>query len=788
MNHVSNRPIMRISLTLLLCITSWLQAAHISESARSYLDQHCFGCHSADDPEGGLNLEDLESPETTAASLATWALIHDRVNDREMPPKKSLWPEKEETHAFLNHLEGVLHQVSTDRQKNQGRVQSRRLNRIEYENTLHSVLGVDLPLKTFLPEDPTRDGFSNVAAAQQISYHLLEKYLEATDAALDDAFQRALTPTPSFRRDLSPRKFATPSGRNRGPRLINNEGIVYSCSQNYHGRMSATTAPADGWYRIRVRARAQNAPKDRGIWTTLRSGVCYAKAPVMYWIGSFEATDQAKEHTFDAWIQKGHMLEIRPGDRTLKRPSQRVLAKNNYSSRGVPSIAIDHIDIERIRKGPSQQSLQQRLFGKLKIEDKKIVSQDHITDLRYLMHHFAKQAFRGPVSRSDLEDYLSFGMDQLDQGAPFEEALKSGYRALLSSPRFLYFTEKPGKLDDFAVANRLSYLLWSLPPDEMLLSLASEGQLSNPKTLRQQTDRLLNDPRSSAFIDGFSDHWLNLKEIDFTTPDQQLYPEFDSILKNSMVGETRSFLGEMLREDLDVRLIVDSDFTMLNERLAHHYGIKGVRGTKFRRVALKPEHHRGGILTHASIHKVTANGTTTSPIIRGVWLQERILGERIPPPPADVPAVEPDIRGATSIRDQLEKHRSIQACALCHSKIDPGGFALENYDVIGNWRNHYRAIKSRRGWTNGPKVDASYTLRDGRPFRNIRDFKKLLLERPDQIAKNLAEKLLVYGTGASIEFADRRAINQILSQFENEEYGFRSLVHECIQSPIFQSK
>ena len=230
-----------------------------------------------------------------------------------------------------------------------------------------------------------------------------------------------------------------------------------------------------------------------------------------------------------------------------------------------------------------------------------------------------------------------------------------------------------GKLDSYSIASRLSYFFWGTLPDEELLNLARRKRLGRPSVLKQQVNRMLEDPKSESFIRRFADQWLDLKEIDFTTPDQKLYPEFDEVLKNAMVGETHAFLREMIRNDLSVTTVVDSDFTMLNERIAHHYGIPGIRGTEFQKVPLKPEYRRGGLITHASVLKVTANGTTTSPIIRGVFMLERIMGEKTLPPPDDVPAIEPDIRGAQSIREQLDKHRNTQACAVCHVKLDPRG-------------------------------------------------------------------------------------------------------------------
>jgi len=316
---------------------------------------------------------------------------------------------------------------------------------------------------------------------------------------------------------------------------------------------------------------------------------------------------------------------------------------------------------------------------------------------------------------------------------------------------------------------------------------------------------MLNDPQAESFVRNFADSWLELRDINFTTPDTKLYPKFDNVLLYSMLDETYAFLGSMIEENLSVTNVIDSDFTLLNERLAKHYGLNFGNETGLRKVTLTKDQNRGGLITQASVLKVSANGTTTSPIVRGVWLMERILGKRIPPPPDQVPAIEPDIRGASTIREQLDKHRSNESCMACHKKIDPPGFALENYDVIGGWRDHYRVMDPDKEealnqvvdanytlpdklWTDGPTVDASYQLPDGSTFRDIKDFKKLVLSHPDQIARNLVHQVMTYATGAEIQFADRREIDQIVQALEDDNFGFRSLIHSVAQSHIFLSK
>jgi len=275
---------------------------------------------------------------------------------------------------------------------------------------------------------------------------------------------------------------------------------------------------------------------------------------------------------------------------------------------------------------------------------------------------------------------------ELKGGAALLDALRVAFRGVLTSPRFLYMENSPGRLSNHALAERLSYFLWSTMPDDELRAAADAGKLSDAAVRHQQVERMLGHPKAEAFIKNFSDQWLNLTEIDATTPDSKLYPEFDEVLKYAMLDETRAFIRELVASDRSVTNVVDSSFGFMNSRLARHYGIPWPGGEALRQVTLRPEDRRGGLITQGSILKVTANGTTTSPVIRGVWMMDRILGVPVPPVPANVPAIEPDIRGATTIREQLAKHREIETCAACHVKIDPPGFALENYDVIGEYR------------------------------------------------------------------------------------------------------
>jgi hypothetical protein len=504
----------------------------------------------------------------------------------------------------------------------------------------------------------------------------------------------------------------------------------------------------------------------------------------------------------------------------LKRP--KITDAKKYKGAG---LLVQWVEVEGPLLGAWPPESHQRLFGNLgfapipedqkapKEKEKKkkgvpvkerpaytVVSANPMEDARRILSDFIPRVFRRPATDQDVKPYLALVRAQLDQKADFEEAMRVGLKGVLCSPEFLFLKENPGRLKSHALACRLSYFLWSSMPDAELLELARTDKLARPDVLRAQVERMLRDPRAANFTSNFLGQWLDLRQIDFTNPDKSLFPEFDRLLKVSMVKETELFFEEILKNDLSLLNFVDSDFTILNERLAEHYRIPGVVGQEFRKVKLPAGSVRGGVLTQASVLKVTANGTTTSPVIRGNWVLKNIIGRPSPPPPPNVPAVEPDIRGTTTIRDQLAKHRQIASCASCHSKIDPPGFALECFDPIGNLREHYRVLNDTgkrvdvfvKGnhvrYRQGPPVDASGEMPDGKRFKNIFEFKKVLLEDKDQLARCLTEKLVTYATGGRIRPADRQVVNELVASIREKNYGLRSLIHEITQSPIFLNK
>src|SRR3989442_708420 len=545
-------------------------------------------------------------------------------------------------------------------------------------------------------------------------------------------------------------------------------------------------------------------------------------------LGDFDVTPEPGVHELDAWLLAGEMIRPDAGRLFRSRPGaarwQNPLAEKD----GQPGVVFRWLEVEGPIYDEWPPAGHKLLFGDLPMGNRAaakvdedpsktnrfgqrrfrpppgvdVISKKPMVDAERLLRQFVRHAYRRPTSETDVKRFQPVVQSALKKGNNFTDAMIAGYTAVLCSPEFVYLEEKPGRLDDYALASRLAFFLWNSPPDDELRSCAEKNKLHEPDVLRAQTERLLADSKSRQFVDAFLDYWLDLRKIVATAPDANLYSDYylDDLLTESALEETRLFFAELLRGDLPARNVVASGFAMLNERLAAHYGLPLVQGIALRRTALPKESARGGLMTQAAVLKVTANGTTTSPVLRGAWIMERILGQKPPPPPPSVPAIEPDTRGAVTIRQQLDKHRTLETCNACHAKIDPAGFALENFDVMGGWRDRYRAeagcelsqgiAKSGQKFTfhYSLPVDAGGELPDGRKVRDVRGLQQPLLADENQLARNLARQLAVYATGAPIRFADREQIEQALARASSSHYGVRSLIHELVQSELFLLK
>lgn len=769
---------------------------------RPFFQQHCVSCHGDHSQKGNLRLDTLKLELNVIEIREKWTHILERLRSGEMPPKDQPRPHPEDAQAILDWMSLRLKDAESAARGTEGRVVLRRLNRDEYQRTLCDLLGIQIEIREQLPEDGSAGGFDNVAAAQHLSSFLLEKYLDVADMALNAAIANRERPPP-----VSSKRYSLKEGHPiRGGshedvyRFLNDGTVVCFCSSDWHNVSISPFYPSDaGHYRFRISASSvQDDDRPVTFRVTVTGTRLTGKSGL---IGYFDApAHQPTVIEFDRFMDPRTTISLLPyglaGANTVKQ-----VGGERWEG---PGLAIQFVEIE----GPLNETWpppsHRRLFGDLprKAVEKgnnrvEVVSDQTRVDAERILSSFIRKAFRRKVEADDVAPFLKILEQKLSDGYTFERAIRASLKGVLISPSFLFLDERPGQLDDFALASRLSYFLWSTMPDETLLTLAEQERLHHPVVLREQVERLLNDPKAAVFTERFVGQWLGLREIDATEPSHLLYPEFDHLLKVSMIREAELFFEEILKHNLSVTNFTASNFTMLNGRLAKHYGIPGVDGWQFQRVALPAESHRGGVMTMAGVLKVTANGTTTSPVLRGAWVLDRLLGTPPAPPPDDISAIDPDIRGATTIREQLTKHRTDEACAVCHRHIDPPGFALESFDCIGGFRDRYRVtgngdsvvIDGRRmPYHRGMKVDPADVAADGTPFANIDEFKEILLRDKPRLARAIAQKLVIYATGRAPLSGDRAAVDAIVADSAEQGYGLRTMIHSLVQSDLFRNK
>jgi hypothetical protein len=826
----------------------------------SFLRRYCGDCHGPETQEGKFRVDtltallDANAPDEEA--IVRWGRVVARLEAKEMPPRDQPRPSSEELAEFLLSTKTGLAQAAKARHA-EGRVRVRRLNGLEYQNTVHDLLGIEVPLRDLLPEDELADGFSNATSSLSISPVHIHQYMAAADVALSEAIARQPRPAEITHRFSYGHDKEKPFyGHGSNSPLIRIRGDDLWFYRQTHIEVPAVlrqfaevTYKTPGWFRINITVESRDTAGKGlacSVWTAYggkrRELIGYYDVPegkpttveINRWFAANETILVAPYRINQARTDSG--LSFYAPQPDLPKGWQK--DGKIYEPVG-PALVVSPVEVV----GPLHQTWpplgHTRLFAKVplvpvnkvpppwkvpphisRVMRNNLHLQDSVTpvsdrpvqDARRLLEQFLPLAFRRPVTEEDLEPYLAIARDRIKAQDCFEVAMFAAYRAVLVAPDFLFLVEEPGPLDDHALACRLSYFLWRSAPDKTLRAVADRGKLHQPATLRRETERLLASPRSSAFVRDFLGHWLKLREINDTMPDKILFPEYyedvsnttvDGLLHRSIVEETRACFTDLLHHDGSVLKLIDADYTFLNDRLARHYGLPEVTGVSLRRVALPPESQRGGLLTQASVLKVTANGTNTSPVVRGAWLLDNILGRPVPPPPPDAGSIEPDTRGATTIRQQLALHKSNESCAGCHRSIDPPGFALEAFDPVGRSREFYRATESGeklkekffagRGYrvvqyVRGLAVDFSGQLPDGRKFATPKQFKQLLSEEPDAITRCLASKLMTFATGQGTEPGDLLALDSIVANARKHHYGLRTLIHEIVQSEMFREK
>lgn len=827
--HIAMNRIFSFCLSLVLLVAAGVPLrAAVDQRVPTFLKTYCIDCHGPKKQKGDFRVDVLKVS-TTAADAENWQLVLDNLHLGEMPPEDAKQPKTTEVEVITAWIQAELVRAASVLKGTGGEVVLRRLNRVEYQNTIADLFDVHGDFTSGFPDDILDHGFDNNGAALMLSAAQVQEYMKAAEFVLARAIAPAKRPETasarftlhdgnrmameSHRKDIERRlanfERLTPAEQKRTRELeaklkdddaagyrfpVREDGVlrppkpgdgphldaVLTVQQYFSGEPQTNRhfqVRHAGWYRVKAVAYAL---KNDGKPARLKF---IAEKPFTGMLPKatnvFAFTDEQPRE-----VEARYYLE--PGDRVLFTMMDGAPHSQNRTmiDQPGPFIAIRSFSIEGPVYDEWPPQGHRTLFGEID------PANPTPEKAAAIVAQLAPKLFRRPVAPTTVAKYRTL-FEKFAQSMKPDEALRSVLAAMLVSPRFLYHEEPPDRLDAYAIASRMSFFLWRSTPDATLLSAAADGSLLDPAKRHAQARRMLSDARAERFLKDFTGQWLRVREVGVMRADANLYPEYDLELEAAMRGETEHFIAEMFRRDLPLRQLIDSDWTVLNERLARHYGIPGVAGPDFRRVALdKTKTIRGGLLTQASIHAVTSNGSTTSPVARGVWMLEKFLGTPPPPPPPDVPAIEPDIRGATTIKDQLAKHRDIAACASCHKRIDPLGFALESFDVIGTWRENYRALsepkpRGRAKLIDGPLVHTADEWLGVGKFQNFREFRELVKKREDLVVQNVANKLATFALGRQPGFADRKPLEAIAAKSRKNQSGMQTLVLDLVTSPVF---
>lgn len=758
----------------------------------TFLQTYCLDCHNAADAAGKLNLEDFDSSVWQSGrdwDTSRWEKVVRRLRSRQMPPVDAVRPAEQQYQSVVAALETILDRAATAFPRPGRTDPIRRLNRTEYRNAIRDLLAVDVDVEALLPADEIGHGFDNVTVTD-LSPVLLNRYIAAAEEIARIAVGgRRTNPDGVTVRVPADR---TQESHVEGLPLGTRGGVVFEHQ-----------FPASGEYEIQLRLMRDrdehleglNEPHDIDVLIDRKLVHRFHISPSK---GSGYGKDDSRldahlKHRFFVVAgphvvgvtfprKSSSLLEIKrqPFDAAFNRHRHPRRSPALFEASLVGPFGTEHKDQNRtLDDTPSRR----RIFTSLPHGEREASACGE-----EILRRLTRLAYRRPVTDRDLEVPMRFFSAGLAADG-FEAGIEAALTAVLVNPHFLFRAEQdpagvpPGavyEISDIELASRLSFFIWSSIPDDELLRLAENGQLRDAKVLRAQVLRMLRDQRVGSLVDNFAGQWLYLRNLDSLRPDRRLFPDFDDNLRLAMRRETELLFKRVLREDRSVMDLIRSDTTFLNERLAKHYGIPGVFGSQFRPVELSgDDHHRGGLLRHASILAVTSYATRTAPTIRGNWILENILGTPPPPPPPNVPSLpEKKTTSNLTLRQRLAEHRANPACASCHDLIDPVGFALENFDAVGRWRI----------FDNAQPVDASGTLPDGKQITGVAELEAGIMERPELFVGTLVEKLLIFALGRGIEDYDGPAVRKIVREAADEDYRFSSLILGIVTSTPFRMR
>lgn len=753
---------------VLLSVAGVLQAAEsvvdpaLAEAfggqVKPFLKTYCTHCHGGKEPKADLALDKYADLASAAKDRDVWERVLDNVRDGLMPPDPETKPDQAERDAVADWIEKQFVEIDCG-VKDPGRVTIRRLNRTEYNNTIRDLCGVDFRPADDFPADDVGYGFDNIGDVLSMPPILLEKYLDAAEQIVDKAiYVHGPEKTPLHRFDAADGEHE--GGNKRG------SGWAFPSSGQVYVDFKF---PAPGLYALRGKAWGQQAGDEPARMEFRLNGKRIHVADVT-------AVD-GDSKTYETQVRIGRGKK-RFGLAFINDYYDPKAADPKQRDR---NLFIDSLEIQGPLDGPPPalpESHKQIIFVKPG-------KNDHKECAERVLKVFASRAFRRRATPDEVARLAKFVEQAEKNGDSFERGIQVAMEAVLISPHFLFRVEtdqEPNNpkaihpINQFELAVRLSYFLWSSMPDDDLFRLAAQGKLRGPGVLESEVRRMLKDPKARALVENFAGQWLEIRRLKSMTPDPKLFPKFNEELRQAMLKETELFFASVMNDDRSVLDLVDADYTFLNEPLARHYGILGVTGPEFRRVKLE-DPDRGGLLTQASVLTVTSNPTRTSPVKRGKWILEELLNSPPPPPPPNVPELKEGGKALTgTLRERMVQHRANPSCASCHERMDSLGFGLENFDAVGAWRDRDGAYP----------IDASGTLPDGSSFKRPSELKQILKRRKDDFARCLTEKMLTYALGRGLEYYDKCAVDEIAAKLAKNDYKFSTLILEIVGSDPFQ--
>jgi mono/diheme cytochrome c family protein len=776
-----------------------------ADRVRPYFAKHCISCHGETKQKADLRLDTLSLDFAAGGSTMKWMEVIERINAGEMPPPGEAQPTAEQSAEVVEWISDRIREGEAARLAKRERVSFHRLTREEYVHTVEDLLGVtfDAADPNGLPEDSDWNGFERIGSVLSLSPSHIEKYFAAAETVLAEALPTTRAVPFVRRKDALDLRGGGNRAELEAQGLADKVRVDVWPGHDIQGSRPGPglSLPVAGHYQVRIKLSGLKPPGGRAPHLSF-----YAVNldRMLHEQDVVAAEDQPTIIEFTTHLPAGNhnyrMTNDVPGPSTLPR-SGRAAPRRVFTSikdgrapwqlkltdeEGQalwPFLIVDWVEWSGpiMDAGPTYA---QRLYQP--------ADPTNAEQRRATLSRFAERAFRRPITPVELARYTSLVDQEIASGEPPAAALKTGMVAILCAKDFLYVvegstSENRQQLSDWELASRLSYFLWSTMPDDALFAAARAGTLHQPEELRSQVRRMLADPKAARFAEAFPRQWLQLRQVGMFPPDKKLYPDYDNYLEKSMIDETTHFFQEVLQKNLSLREFLQSDWTMLNARLAEHYGIPDVNDGSFQRVRLRDTIQRGGLLTHASVLSLTSDGTRHRPVHRGKWVMESIFGKSPPPPPANVKAIEPTPSNEpkATIRQKLEAHKSDANCASCHRKIDPLGLAFDNYDAIGRWRTEEQ---SSDGSGANPKVDASGELPDGRSFADVVAFKKLLLDDLDTFNATFIEKLAMFAMRRTMTYTDRVELSKVAAASRVADYRLPAIIEALVLSDLFQRR